>query len=90
MFKTAISNVRRSRGEWDRVLSVTLLSGIVSYVLLHQFIPRFLTNTMLMTTIAFVFAHRNMLLASPEPDAASDGGGFEKPAGPDSVGSGSV
>lgn len=69
VFKTAIGNVRRSHGEWDRVLSITLLSGIVSYVLLHQFIPRFLTNTMLMATIAFVFAHRNMLLASTDSNA---------------------
>lgn len=67
IFRFAIQNIRLAKSEWERVLSISLLSSFTAYFILHQFIPRFLTNTTLMVTIAFIFV-LNRVLANRSTD----------------------
>ncbi len=61
IIRFAVQNIRLARTEWEKVLSVSVLSSFMAYFVLHQFIPRFLTNTTLMVTIAFIFVLNRVL-----------------------------
>ena len=75
IFRFAIQNIRLSETEWDKILAISLLGSFIAYFVLHQFIPRFLTNTTLMVTIAFIFVLNRVLVNrnSPSTEQVNEG-----------------
>ena len=63
------NNVKLSKAfaEWDKVIAIALFSAFIGYLVFHQFIPRFFTNTTLMVTIGLMLTHHQILLTKEKP-----------------------
>lgn len=57
----AYNNYRYSRNHIERVISVTLFSSLLGYLIFHQFIPQFYGNNILMLNIGLIFSFKYMI-----------------------------
>jgi O-antigen ligase len=61
LFRDSIVNVRNSRAEVDKIISITLLSSFFGYILFYQFYGGALFDTALMLNIGMMLSHKNIL-----------------------------